>query len=506
MRSLRARLNVAFVVPTAAIVIVLVAVGHVAARQGLEEELEKRLQAVAQVIAVDMSEDIDAVQLSRLDESMHRVRTRFEGQLRDARDSTEVGRIFIFDEDARTLVDTDETVAFGSTQYRARSDRSEVRRTFEQGVATSGPLFQTDQGDYYKVAYAPITYEGETVAVVGVVASATYFDLLTWFTTVLTLLGALGVAVVIGLGFLIARQLVRPVDTLVAGARRLAEGDLETPVVSRARREWSSVEEFEILMESFEEMRKAIVERDEQMQMMLGGIAHEVRNPLGGIELFCGLLKEDLQELRLQGEQGRSPPVEKLERIEREVAYLEDLVEHFLDYAGSGELDRRRMDAADFVDEVVELVEGDAKKAKCRLQVEIEEGMQLTADPGRLRRALLNVIRNACQACDIEEAVVTVRGRCEGATSQLEIRDSGCGIDDERLDKLCKPFYTTREKGSGLGLALTKKVIEDHGGELFIDSRVGEGTTVRFVLPFDEAVDKRVGAGRQQEIPEGWLG
>lgn len=504
MRSLRARLNTAFVLPTALIVIVLVAVAYVAARQGLEGELAKRLEEVAQVIAVDMSNGIDAAQISRLDESMHRVRGRLVVRLQSVRDATEVRRIFIFDEEARSLVDTDEDTGFGERLYRIQADRAEVARTFDEGVATTGPLFQTDSGAFHKIAYAPITYEGETVAAIGVEASATYFDTLTRFASVLTLLGALGVMVVVGIGFWFSRLLVRPVDTLVDAAERLAEGDLETPVVIDQHRRWARTEELDFLMGSFEEMRQAIVERDQQMKMMLAGIAHEVRNPLGGMELFCGLLKEDLRSSAPVEETQKK--IEKVERIEREINYLERLVESFLDFAGSTELSRERIDGADFIDEVIEVVDVDLSAVSCRVQTEVEEAVQLTVDRGRMRRALINVIRNACQASAQDGDVIVIRCLSSEAGRRIEVEDSGRGIAEDDLEQLCQPFYTDREQGSGLGLALTRQIVEEHGGTLEIESRLGEGTTVRFELPFDEAVKTTREEPQQQAIPEGWLG
>ena len=504
MRSLRARLNTAFVVPTAIIVIVLVAVAYAAARQGLEDELAKRLSEVAQVLAVDMSEGIDASQISRLDESMGRVRGRLQQRLRDVSAATEVQRIFIFDEQSRSLVDTEEDAAFGEILYRVRGDRREVQRAFSQGVVTSGPLFQSEDGEFHKTAYAPIVYEGETVAVIGVEASATYFDLLTRFTTVLTLLGTLGVLVVIGSGIWFSRLLVRPVDALVKAAGRLAEGDLQTPVADSAQQRWANTEELDFLMDSFEEMRLSIVERDRQMQMMLAGIAHEVRNPLGGMELFCGLLKEDLQHA--EGAQ-RDKQIEMVDRIEREIDYLERVVESFLNFARSEEISVKRIDGSDLIDEIFEVVDAEAVSCRCELKKEVEPDLELTVDPGPMRRAMINVIRNACQASIDEGEVVVVRCMAKKDQRIVEVVDRGCGIDQEKVEDLCKPFYTTREKGSGLGLALTRQIVEDHGGTLEIESRQGEGTTVRFVLPFDESIEKKSHQSTPEAaVPEGWLG
>ncbi|MEC9443175.1 MAG: ATP-binding protein, partial [Myxococcota bacterium] len=86
----------------------------------------------------------------------------------------------------------------------------------------------------------------------------------------------------------------------------------------------------------------------------------------------------------------------------------------------------------------------------------------------------------------------------------IEIKDQGSGIPEEKLAEILTPFFTTKEKGSGLGLALTGKIIEQHGGQMTIDSTVGEGTTVRFVLPFDPNIEQAARA--QAAIPEGWLG
>ncbi len=502
MRSLRARLNTAFVLPTGVIVVLLVVVAYLAARQGLEDELDRRLEEVGQVLAVDMSEGIDAAQISRLDESMHRVRDRLRERLGDVQQSTEVGRIFIFDAEARSLVDTDDEIGFGDTLYRIQSDRSEVQRAFDEQVATSGPLFRADDGIYHKTAYAPIIHEGETVAAVGVEASADYFGLLTRFATVLTLLSALGIGIVVAIGVWFSRVLSRPVDTLVEGAEHLAEGRLQTPVVAQARKGRIGTEEFDFLMQSFEEAREAILERDQRMQMMLGGIAHEVRNPLGGMELFCGLLKEDLS-----GDDANADSVQMVERIEREIDYLERVVEGFLDYANPDEPRLERVDAADVVDEVAELVEPELITSGCELDRQVPDGLELTVDRGQVRRALMNVVRNACQACADDPAPVVVRCSAEEHRRVIEVVDGGCGIESDQIQQLCRPFYTNREKGSGLGLALTRRIVDAHDGQLDIESTPGEGTTVRMVFPFDDDVsagDEQ--PADQQQVPEGWLG
>jgi signal transduction histidine kinase len=495
MRSLRARLITAFVVPTALIVVALVVVAYDRAREGMETELEERLKAVGQVISAEMSEGIDAAQLSRLDDQMPRVHGGLQRRLRAVREATAVERVVLFDREARSLVDTDEEGFVGEVLYRVQADREEWSRSFAEGQATAGPLFRGEQGEYHKTAYVPIFLDEEPVAVVGVVASATYFDLLARLATVLTLLGVVGVVVVVLIGLWFAAVLVRPVDALVDAAGRLAEGELTVPLEEAP----GQTEELAFLMRSFEEMRRSIVERDEQMRLMLSGIAHEVRNPLGGMELFCGLLKEELLE------DGASSRVEMVERIERELGYLSRVVSEFLAFARPVEVQLERVSGKGLIDEMRELCEGEVLKAGCSLVLEVEEGVELTVDPGRLRRGVLNVVRNAWQACP-QGATIRVRCLAEGEVRVVEVSDDGPGIEEDRLEELCKPFYTTREKGSGLGLSLTRRIVEDHRGTLVIQSRPGEGTTVRMELPFDESIDAAREQKEAQVIPEGWLG
>ena len=503
MRSFGARLNLIFVLPTAVIVVVLVAVAYGAARQGLEDELSRRLVEVSQVMAVDLSEGVDAAQIQRLDESMIRVHGRLQQRLKRIRDATDVQRIFIFDRDSGSLVDTEVETGFGETLYRIQADRQEVERLFVEGTPGAGPLFKTDSGAYYKTAYAPIFYEGEVVAAVGVEASAGYFQLLTRFASMMALLGVLGVGMLVLLGIWFSRLLVRPVNTLVEAAARLGRGELNTPVENYARSSWERTQELDVLMSAFEEMRQSIVERDQRMQMMLAGIAHEVRNPLGGMELFCGLLREDLQA----GEgDGMADKVAMVERIEREIDYLEGVVSNFLDFARREELVLERIEGADLIGEVLEVVEIDATKVGCAVAAEVEDGVELTVDPGKLRRALINVLRNACQASADQGTAIVVRCRARDDRRILEVKDQGEGIAPDKIEELCKPFITTREKGSGLGLALTRHIVEEHGGELTIDSAVGRGTTVTIELPFDDSVEARETDNSETVVPEGWLG
>lgn len=500
--SLRQKLLLATTIPTAALLIAYGWLAYRVAQQGLEDELGARLVAIGQSISSDLSGGLDAAQLDRLDPSKKRVIKRLQDRLERARAMTGARRIFLFDHELKSLIDTDPEVQLGQRIYSLDADQVEVTRALTELTPSSSVLFTDERGAYYKNAYVPVFLDPEhtkPVAGLGVVASAEYFTLLSMFAQALLLIGLLGVMATCAIAILFARRLVAPVNDLVAAAERLASGDMTTPVPTAEAR----ADELAILASSFEHMRGAILERDQQLQMMLSGIAHEVRNPLGGMELFVGLLREDLTWM--ESSDAQRDMLDKVNKIERELHYLARVVTDFLDFARHKTPELSRFEAASFVAEIEALMASQADEAQVMLSAQLDpQDLELLAEPDALRSAVINVIRNAIQACGAGGHVRLTLSAPEPLQRVIEIRDDGCGIPQEHLDAIHTPFYTTKEKGSGLGLALTKKILTQHGGSLHVSSALGQGTTIRFTLPFDPDAPQLPSSSAN--IPEGWLG
>jgi signal transduction histidine kinase len=496
--TLRAKLLAVFVLPTLALLALYGAGAYAVARSGLEAELGRRLVSIGQTLAADMSYGLTAKQLTRLDPSKERTLGRLRQTLETARDATGVRRVFLFDAQLKSLADSRVDVAFGEKLFMLEADRVELGRVFEDGSVTTSVLFSGEDGTRYKYAYAPVFLDGEpgeVVAAVGVEASASFFALLTNFASGLALFGVFAALLLAAAAAWLARRITDPVDALVEAAVRLGQGNLDAPVVDVSA--GPPRDELEVLAHSFEEMRRGVLGRDRQMQMMLSGIAHEVRNPLGGMELFCGLLREDLEA---DGGEMSGEHLDKVRKIERELGYLSKVVTDFLDFARYRPLETERFSAIEFADEVAMLLYGPVAEAGCELSTKVDDGVELSADRERLRRAVINVVRNAYQACG-EGGHLELRVLARGDERVIELADDGPGVPEDKVAELLTPFYTTKEKGSGLGLALTQKIVEQHGGVMELDSVVGQGTTVRFTLPFDPDAEAAAPA-----IPEGWLG
>ena len=510
-RPLRDKLLLVFLAPTLLIVSGFGVLAYYTAFSELEEELGKRLTSIGQTLAAQISGGIEASQIARLDPSKVRTIRRLESRLEAVQRGTDSKRLFLISPALTSLVDTQQGVEFGQKLFDLEADRFEIESALATATPHTSVLFRGDDGARYKTAYVPIlepqeeepSSDPKVVAILGVVASASFFELLTGFASGLTLIGLGSLALVVVIGVAFARRLTRPLNTLVEAARRLEKGDFESPIKTQADTAAQGEvggDEIASLGVSFEAMRLGILSRDKQMQMMLSGIAHEVRNPLGGIELFCGLLHEDMSQA------GNEDAAGKVERIQRELVYLNKVVNDFLAFAKHRPLEVERFGAGDLATDLEALLWGEAHEAGCPLKFEVEPPqMELTADRERLRRALINTIRNAIQASP-SGGQVCVRMKATPQGSCLEVEDQGMGIPRERLAEILTPFFTTKEKGSGLGLALTGRIIEQHGGTLEIQSELGEGTLVRFVIPWDDKVQPQQMVPNYGEVPEGWLG
>jgi signal transduction histidine kinase len=521
---IRDRLILAYLLPTAALLAALGVFLYAEVRATLEGELDRRLIAVAQA-SVGSLLDTDPRRLARLSADDEATRGRLRSKLESLRAATGARRVFIAGRSAdggfTSLVDTRPDVRFGQPLPDLEADRVELERVFAPpGQSASSLLFEGSQGTRYKNGYAPILHEGAVIGVLGVEGSAGYFDAVVRLRNVMIVAGLLALGSIVAVSAWVSRSITRPIGVLVEATRRFGAGDFGAEV-QMARKD-----ELRSLADAFNEMRTDLILRDRQMQMMLSGIAHEVRNPLGGMELFSGLLAEELA--------GEPERLKYVQNIHRELQYLNRVVGSFLDYARKKPLEWRRFDAREFVEEVTQLLGRDLSAEGVSLKIgAVTARLELTADREKVHRLLINLIRNAGQASKRGQAVM-VEAREVAAPKEellpwikgydawsfvppppgviasgwraLAVVDEGVGISAEKLEAIFEPFYTTKEKGSGLGLALMRKIIEEHGGGFAVASTARPGEEASRAVSEQELIDKSLGDFLGGASDEGWLG
>jgi two-component system sensor histidine kinase PilS (NtrC family) len=211
---------------------------------------------------------------------------------------------------------------------------------------------------------------------------------------------------------------------------------------------------------------------------LAANIAHEIRNPLaslsGAIEALVRELPPDTGRERL------------VEIVLRESDRLNQIIRDFLEYARPAPVSPHAINLSDLLEEVVLLLEHRALPAELKVVREFGERLPARVDPQQLRQAVWNLCINAVQAMP-EGGELRLGGRIvpsgNAASLQLWVTDTGHGITDNDLPHIFEPFFSTKAEGSGIGLALVYRVMQDHGGQIEVRSQPGSGTTFLLTLP-----------------------
>jgi two-component system, NtrC family, sensor kinase len=273
---------------------------------------------------------------------------------------------------------------------------------------------------------------------------------------------------------------LRPLGRLREAARRIAAGDYGKRIPETGPAEIAD------LAREFNSMGRAVQEREEEklraarlamVGKMAAQIAHEVRNPLSSIGLNTELLEDELGD---EASEAR----ELCRAIHTEVNRLTEVTETYLGLrGGKPKLAKESLNA--IIDDLVGFVRNDLATRHVELETELDpDDPTGNVDANQIRQCLINLVRNAADAVSAKGGgQVVVRTRGGQYRVEIAVEDDGIGIATELLPRLFDPFFSTKEGGNGLGLALTQQIIQDHGGEIHVASRVGRGTTFTLSVP-----------------------
>jgi len=236
------------------------------------------------------------------------------------------------------------------------------------------------------------------------------------------------------------------------------------------------------------EERERLRDRLAALGEMAAAIAHEVKNPLAGIEVMAGILKRQLTE---------SPDAQNiLADIIKEAKMANVIVQEVLAFVRPLRLQVEDVSVGDVVRDAVTMAESHWQKGKIEIRVEVPESLRpIQGDPHQLRQIFTNFVTNAFEAMNgagtIEITAVAIDGEEESTTAEqtpgpmvmITITDTGPGIPPEVMDRIFSPFFTTKPQGSGLGLAIVRKIVDAHDGRIDVGQRPGGGTVFRVSLP-----------------------
>jgi PAS domain S-box-containing protein len=218
--------------------------------------------------------------------------------------------------------------------------------------------------------------------------------------------------------------------------------------------------------------RLIMAERMAALGEVAAKVAHEIRNPLVSLGGFAKRL-----EKKLDGNLKEYADI-----IANEVERLEGILNEILSFVKEARVVKEIVNSIGLIEEVISLIKSDLEERDIVLVREVVEPTEMHIDPNRMKEALLNILKNAVQAVG-SNGTIFIKTYVKDNTAVFEIKDTGAGIAEEDLPFIFDPFFTTKKTGTGLGLTITHRIIEEHTGSIEVESKPGAGSTFRVFIP-----------------------
>ena len=404
----------------------------------------------------------------------------------------DIGTATIFQDDVR--ISTNVRNEDGTRAIGTRVSEEVYDKVVMEGERWVGRAYVVN--NWYITAYEPIRNSRNSIIgilYVGVLEQK-YLDIqreTIWTFLGITLIGTL---VTMLAAYFIATRISIPINKLVTASNEVAHGNLDAKV------ELTTNDELQYLAESFNDMAEALKKRDEQIKdfatkkimeaerlaligQLSANVAHELNNPLQGIVTFSHLLLED-QECN---DPGRT---DSLNKIVVQANRCREIIRGLLDFSRQRKPDKTYCSLNNLLENCVSLLEKQALFHNVKIVRNLQVDLPMTTvDPSQIERVFINLIVNAAEAMNGNGQLTLITFfNAKDETIEIDIKDTGCGISEEDMEKIFDPFFTTKDvgHGTGLGLAISYGIVKSHKGSLSATSIEGKGTTFTIILPITE--------------------
>jgi signal transduction histidine kinase len=452
--SFQSRIIITFSLLTLLLVSVFTIISYYTVRTIYLEQLEHQIELFTRVISANL--DSRFLEYLNAGQENSFSKTYYEGLLIKQKNQMQFIQAFIFDKDFDLIVETSSGGENINIQAALLLNNQEVNQLLPGESITSQP-FKGNDGQWYLWGYQRINDN----YFLGIQESADRLAKVDQLSKIFIGIGILAILLTLFAGILLAHTLSSPINKLVKFSQALGSGAFDTPVPE------NSVGEIGILVNALDHMRQNLKRFHKEREEMLAQIAHEIKNPLGGIELLAGLVREDLQENKLD--------VDYAIKIQQEIANLKSQINGYLNFSGPVIAKPESIE----IKKVIEETQHALKKQLSEKQINLilpDSNPSIKFDPNHLKQILINLISNSIEAC-ARGGRISIHFTQKSDKWLFSITDDGRGIPEVNLTRIFEPFFTSSPNGTGLGLAVCRKLCQENNAEIIVHNNPGKGCT-----------------------------
>ncbi len=334
----------------------------------------------------------------------------------------------------------------------------------------------------------PVSIKGQNIGYIHINMALDDYRLLqnrNQVKRILSMIFAFTIGIIVCL--VIAEKYTEPIKRIATASRKIAMGELvKIGPTDRKDEIGTLVSSFNEMVEKLSEQKELEekLKKSEQLSLigqLSSGIAHEIRNPLNFLTLSIGHIKEQISEETISD---KEQLVGLLDSLVKEVYRINELIHNFLFLGKSITLHKDDVPLGDLIEEALITI-GDKVRSGIEVTTSCNGVGTIYCDREYIRLSLINLIVNAIQSIE-DSGQVRIECAEENGMACLAVSDTGQGIPGDELERIFEPYYSTKKLGIGLGLAITKRFVEEHGGTISAVSEVGKGTTMTIRLPHHE--------------------
>lgn len=449
----KTRIIITFCSVTILLVVLMTWTGYLFIKNMYLNQLSEKVNSVSTLLASHINKNyLDLLEIGPLTGTTQKYFSNIFSVYLDAEPGSQV---FIFDSRLRIVVHSDAAFKYGSHESQIKLNEKEIFELRVKHSVASLP-FKGDDGKWYLWGFRRLTNDFWLC----IKESASKLKKVDKLAVTFIYIGVAGIFLTLMLSLIIAKSISRPVDKLAEYSSQIGKGrfDIKPPQGMKG--------EFEALASAMNKMKNDLAENQNEKEKMLAQIAHEIRNPLGGIELLAGLTKEDLQMSGMN--------TEYIEKIIGEVYGLKKLITSFLEYGKPVPANPEKCNVRILAEEALNNFTDQLTKKNIKVEKKIVRE-NIYFDKGHLKQIFMNIFTNSIELMN-NGGYITIESCSEKNNWKIMISDNGPGISSENILSVFEPFFTTKKNGTGLGLAVCKKLCSENKASITANNIKDGGT------------------------------